>query len=69
MATQLVGGVLDIVGNVAVNTDKFQLSHAGSGNTATKGTLTVDGATTLKSTLAVSGNVNVNNGKFQITAS
>ena len=51
-----IAGTLGVAGNFAVNTDKFKVI-AGSGNTTTKGTLVVDGATTLKSTLAVTGNV------------
>jgi hypothetical protein len=49
-----VGTTLSVTGNVAINTNKFNIT-ASSGNTTIAGTLGVTGATTLSSTLAVAG--------------
>lgn len=60
-----IQGTLDVLGNVAINTNKFNITAA-SGNTSIAGTLAVTGNTTLSGTLSVtnnttlSANLNVN---------
>jgi hypothetical protein len=51
-----IGGTLDVAGNFDVNNGKFTVD-GGNGNTAIAGTLGVTAATTLSSTLAVTGAV------------
>ena len=58
---------LAVTGNVAVNTNKFNVTAA-SGNTTVAGTLGVTGATTLSSTAEVTGNFTVNTNKLSVTA-
>jgi len=68
-----LGGELDVLSDVRINTDKFTISGT-SGNTAIGGTLGVNGATTLSSTLDVSGatgivgNFDINTNKFTVDA-
>jgi len=49
-----MSGTLGVTGNVAVNTNKFNITAA-SGNTAVAGTLTSAGAVTCSTTCAVTG--------------
>jgi len=51
------GGTLGVTGNVAVNTDKFNITAA-SGNTTVAGTLGVTGLTTLSNDLAINAATN-----------
>lgn len=53
-----LGGTLAVTNDVAINTNKFNVTAA-SGNTTIAGTLGVTGATTLSSTLGVTGNTTI----------
>ena len=77
-----LSSTLDVAGCVDVNSGKFasigrvagdfveQVHVAGdTGNTVVAGTLNATGAATLSSTLDVAGDVDVNSGKFAVTAS
>lgn len=79
----LTATTLDVSGNVAINTNKFNIT-ASSGNTTVAGTLGVtgdvavntnkfnvtaaSGNTAVAGTLGVTGNVAVNTNKFNVTA-
>jgi hypothetical protein len=58
---------LAVTGNVAVNTNKFNITAA-SGNTTVAGTLGVTGAVTNSSTTEMTGDVTVNTNKLTVTA-
>ena len=55
-----IGGILNLTGNLNVNTDKFNVV-ASSGNTSVGGTLGVTGDTTLTGNLIANGNVDLGN--------
>ena len=79
-----LSSTLDVAGDVDVNSGKFAVTASDgslaissnkftvagdTGNTVVAGTLNATGATTLSSTLDVAGDVDVNSGKFAVTAS
>ena len=79
-----LSSTLDVAGDVDVNSGKFAVTASDgslaissnkftvagdTGNTVVAGTLDVTGAATLSSTLDVAGDVDVNSGKFAVTAS
>ena len=55
-------------GSLAISSNKFTVA-GDTGNTVVAGTLNATGAATLSSTLDVAGDVDVNSGKFAVTAS
>ncbi|USO08033.1 MAG: hypothetical protein H6866_02110 [Rhodospirillales bacterium] len=74
-----VGGTADVVGNFAVNTDKFTINATNgdtlvagnlgvTGNGTVTGTLGVTGAGTFDSTVAVAGDFTINTDKFTVAA-
>ena len=79
-----LSSTLDVAGDVDVNSGKFAVTASDgslaissnkftvagdTGNTVVAGTLNATGAATLSSTLDVAGDVDVNSGKFAVTAS
>lgn len=82
-ATTAIAGILNLAGNLAIATNKFNVTAA-SGNTAIAGTLgvasdlavatnkftvaAVSGNTAVAGTIGVTGDVSVNTNKFNITA-
>ena len=54
-------------GSLAISSNKFTVA-GNTGNTVVAGTLNATGAATLSSTLDVAGGVDVNSGKFAVTA-